>query len=72
MGADRIIMKQGSHDYMKVPDGMCQGNDAVSLEEDDTEHVNSTAQLQLSNARPIGLKVKIRYYVYSKEIKLLF
>lgn len=44
---DGVIMHSGSQRHEHVPDGVGEGDDAITLEEEDAEAVNETAARQL-------------------------
>ena len=55
VGVDCLVMDDGAHHHVYVPDGVSQGDDPVRLEEHHPGHVDSAASLQLGQAGSVLL-----------------
>ena len=47
VGVDGLVVDDGPHHHVDVPDGVGQGDEAVRLKEHHPRHVDSSARLQL-------------------------
>ena len=55
VGVDGLVVDNGPHHHVDVPDGVRQGDQAVRLEEHDPRHVDRPARLQLREPGPVLL-----------------
>ena len=55
VGVDSLVVDDGPHHHVDVPDGVGQGDDPVRLEEHHPGHVDSAACLQLGQAGSVLL-----------------
>ena len=55
VGVDCLVVDDGPHHHVDVPDGVSQGDDPVRLEEHNPCHVDSAASLQLGQAGSVLL-----------------
>ena len=47
VGVDGLVVDDGPHHHVDMPDGVGQGDEAVRLKEHHPRHVDSSARLQL-------------------------
>ena len=45
VGVDSLVVDDGPHHHVDVPDGVSQGDEAVRLEEHHPRHVDSSSRL---------------------------
>ena len=58
VGVDCLVVDDGPHHHVDVPDGVSQGDEAVRFEEHHPRHVDSPARLQLGQAGSVLLRWK--------------